>query len=116
MIGINGFSGGTSNATGEIQTLAVPGVQVQTTIPTIKVTAPSTTPTTTTTTKDSTLNKVLDLGTSVLGLFGKKSTPTTSAPVPLPEEEKTVPTAVWIVVGGILLLVVAFVIVKAAKK
>jgi hypothetical protein len=113
MVGMNGFS----NATGEIQTLATPTIQVQTTIPTIKLpttTAPSTT-TSTTPTSSTTFNKVLDFGSSVLGLFGSKA-PASSTPVVIPTEEKKIPTAVWVVVSGLLLLVVAFVIVKAAKK
>lgn len=122
MVGINGFSGAdstnrrSSNATGEIQTLATPTIQVQTTIPTIKLpttTAPTTS--STTNTSGTTFNKVLDFGSSVVGLFGKSSS-ASSTPVVVPTEEKKIPTAVWVVVGGLLLLVVAFVIVKAAKK
>jgi hypothetical protein len=110
MVGINGFS----NATGEIQTLTLPGVQVQTTIPTVQVSAPTTAPTSTTSTSGSTLNKVLDIGSSVLGLFGSKATTPTYTPTVV--EENKIPMAVWVVVGGLLLLVVAFVIVKQAKK
>jgi hypothetical protein len=113
MIGMNGFS----NATGEIQTLATPTIQVQTTIPTIKLpttTAPTTS--STTNTSGTTFNKVLDFGSSVLGLFGKSSSSASSTPVVIPTEEKKIPTAVWVVVGGLLLLVVAFVIVKAEPK
>lgn len=132
MVGMNGFSGAdstngaytgvsrssgrSSNAIGEIQTLATPTIQVQTTIPTIKL--PTTTaPTASSTTNPSgtTFNKVLDFGSSVLGLFGKSSS-ATSTPVVIPTEEKKIPSAVWVVVSGLLLLVVAFVIVKAGKK
>lgn len=113
MIGMNGFV----NATGEIQTLSTPQIKIQTTVPTIEVKAPTTIAPTTSTkpTLGETIGKVTTFGSSLLGLFSKPAA-TTSAPVPLPEEEKTIPMAVWIVGGGLLVLVVVYFIVKASKK
>jgi hypothetical protein len=109
MVGIGSYS----HTTGTIQPISTPTIQVSASLPTVQLPVPTTAPTTTTPIQPSTLDKALTIGTSLLGMFSKPAT-TTSTPVPLPQDEKKVPTAVWVVVGGLLVLVIAYVIVKAA--
>jgi hypothetical protein len=109
-----------NNAVGmtALEPIAAKGVEVSNRIQTIS--APVITPTTPTTTPTkSTSEKVsgwLSTATNVLGLLGKSNTTDTTATYVPEEDPKKVPTAVWVVLGGLVLLIIVFVGIKVSKR
>jgi hypothetical protein len=110
-----------SSLTGEIAPIQTSISLTTPTIPTVTAPAPSTVPTTTTNTQTastSTLDKITATVGSVAGILGSVFTKpaTTTVTGAAPEEKKGIPMGVYVVIGGLLVLVITYVIIKASRK
>jgi hypothetical protein len=66
------------------------------------------------TAQPSTLDKLLGTASSVLGIFGK-SQPATAPVTVTVQEEKKIPTMVWVGLGILVALLVIFLVIKLRK-